>query len=295
MAELSLKQQFVRLLREVLRNSGMTRGELIGHLRISASGMSQMLNGDLLPTIRRLDQIIELLHPSAEDAEKLQTMVLWLRSGSSRCPSEFNRRLFMARCQSSLSIEQLAMAAAIPVSRLRRLERTAYAEPTSEEISTLSGILGQPLKDGYFVTAAEAPLEVADSEISVLPMISVESLESYSARMDLIRFSEKNRIGYWAFYLLPAEAVTVVRASSSHFGIDLPGQVELVLGSRRPGRFFSLDLCRAARGGGLFLDGDVKQYGDGVLAAHRNARPVWRLPVLRMSHIPDGGFSYAQG
>ena len=289
-----MKQQFVRLLREVLRNSGMTRGELIGHLRISASGMSQMLNGDLLPTIRRLDQIIELLHPSAEDAEKLQTMVLWLRSGSSRCPSEFNRRLFMARCQSSLSIEQLAMAAAIPVSRLRRLERTSYAEPTSEEISTLSGILGQPLKDGYFVTTDDmvqrAPLEVADSAISVLPLISVESLGSYSARMDLIRFSEKNRIGYWSFYLLPAEAVTVVRASSSQFGIDLPGQIELVLGNRRPGRFFRLDLCRDARGGGLFLDGDVKQYGDGVLAAHSGARPVWRLPVLRMSHIPDGGF-----
>ena len=72
MAELSLKQQFVRSLRGMLRNSGMTRGELIAHLGISASAMSQMLKGELLPTASRLDKIIEFLHPPVDEAEKLQ-------------------------------------------------------------------------------------------------------------------------------------------------------------------------------------------------------------------------------
>ena len=39
MAELALKEQFARLLRGILRNSGLTRRELIDDLGISASGM----------------------------------------------------------------------------------------------------------------------------------------------------------------------------------------------------------------------------------------------------------------
>ena len=299
MSELALKERFARLLREVLRGSGMTRGELIARLGISASGMSQMLNGDILPTVQRLDRMIELMHPAADDAEKLQNMLLWLRSGSAKCPSEFNRRLFMARCQRAMTIEELAMASAIPAGRLRRLERTAYAAPTPDEVAALSGILGQPLRDGVFVSdlvpARTAPLEVADSAITALPMIDAESLGSYSARLDFVRFVEDHGIGFWPFYLLPAEAVAVVRAPSEKFGVALPGHLELVLGKDRPQGFTELDLCRAARGGGLFIDGDMSLYGQGLLAASRqDGRAAWRLPILQMNHIPDGG-SNAQG
>ena len=296
MAELALKEQFVRLLRGILRDSGMTRAELIGRLGMSASGLSQMLNGGMLPTIRRLDRIIEILHPAADDAEKLQNMLLWLRSGSAKCPSEFNRRLFMARCQRSMTIEQLAMASAIPAGRLRRLERTSYAAPTPEEVAALSGILGQPLEDGVFVAdlvpAHTAKFEVADSALTALPLIDVEALEKYSARMDIVRFVEEHGAGFWPFYLLPAEAVAVVRAPSARFGVDLPGRLELVLGHCRPDGFMRLDLCRAPRGGGFFIEGDTDLYGDRLSAAARKGgKPSWRLPILQMNHIPDGGLN----
>ena len=298
MAELALKEQFARLLRGILRDSGVTRRELIDRLEISASGMSQMLKGDLLPTLQRLDLIIELLHPAAEDAEKLQNMLLWLRSGGAKCPSEFNRRLFMARCQRSMTIEELAMASAIPASRLRRLERTSYAAPTPDEVAALSGILGQTLEDGVFVAdlvpGRTAPLEVADSAITALPLIDVKSLKSYSARMDLVRFAEDNGVGFWPFYLLPTEAVAAVRAPSKAFGVDLPGYLELVLGRGRPKGFMRLDLC-AARGGALFIDGDASLYGNALPPlARESGKPLWRLPILQMNHIPDGGLN-AQG
>lgn len=293
MAEFSLKEQFVRLLREVVRDSGVTRAELIGRLGISASAVSQMLNGDLLPTVRRLDQVIEILHPAADDAEKLQNMLLWLRSGGSRCLSEFNRRLFMARCQNSLTIERLAMASAIPASRLRRLERTAYAEPTKEEAATLSSILGQALMDDLLITdfdtSRSAPLEVAESQNMALPKITVESLSAYSAGMDFLKFAEKNGVGFLDFHLLPAEAVAAVSASAAEFGVALPGTLELVLGNRRPAKFMRIELCGKKAGAGFFMDGDETLFGKGLLTSPPGScEAAWRLPVLQVNHIPGG-------
>ena len=292
MAELTLKQQFVRLMRDILRNSRMTRVELIDRLGVSSSTMSQMLNGDLVPNIQRLDSIIELLHPAAEDAEKLQYMVLWLRMGSIHCPSEFNRRLFMARCENALTIEQLAAATTIPVRRLRRLERTAYAEPTPDELMTLSSILGRPLKDDMFISDmrldAAAPLEVAESSTSMLPQITADCLEKYSADRKFGHFVADNCVGFYPFQSLPAEAMALVRAPAARFHVALPGELMLVLGQERPRGFARLDLCRLPRGRGLFVAGDAALYGD--LLAEGNAvrsRASWRLPVLQLIHIPE--------
>jgi len=292
MAELSLKQQFVRSLRGMLRAGGRTRGELIAHLGVSASAMSQMLNGDLLPTVARLDQIIEFLHPAADEAKKLQDMLLWLRSGARRGLSEFNRRLFMARCQNSLTIEELAEASAIPAARLRRLEGSSCAVPSMEEAAALSAVLGISLGSGLIAADAAggsgaAPLQVAESADVALPRIAADVLSTYSARKDFLKFAESNCIGFWSFHMLPAEAVAVVSAPAERFGVSLPGVLELVLGSRRPEGFARLDLCKAS-GGGFFVDGDGGAYGAWLLAGHgEKIRTSWRLPVLQLNHIPE--------
>ena len=295
MAEISLKEQFLRLLNQIVRDSGTTRAELCDRLGISASAVSQMLSGDMLPTVRRLDQIIELLHPAADDAEKLQNMLLWLRSGSSRKLSEFNRRLFMARCQNSLTIEQLALASAIPASRLRRLERTAYAEPTMDEAATLSHILGQALVDGLLMPPPAPALtpvrKVAESaDDMVLPRITLERLSNYFAGDDILRFAERNGCGFLAFHLLPAEAVAAVRAPAERFGAALPGTLELVLGNDRPYGFMRIELCRERSGDGFFMDGDGALAGCLWTADSHKRAAAWRLPVLQVNHIPQGGF-----
>ncbi|MBQ6352944.1 MAG: helix-turn-helix domain-containing protein [Lentisphaeria bacterium] len=170
MAELSLKEQFTRTLRGALRASGVPRGELIRQLDVSASALSQMLSGALVPTLPRLDRIIEVLHPPVAVAEQLQTMLLWLRSGALHYPSAFNRRLFMARCSKKLTHEQLAELASMTVNRLRRLERTAYAEPTAAEVLTLSRLLdyplsGDPVVDTPVGGAGPEPLLAAENSI----------------------------------------------------------------------------------------------------------------------------------
>ena len=291
MAEFSLKQQFVRSLREAVSTAGATRAALTAHLGLSASAVSQMLSGDILPTLKRLDQLIEFLHPEPDDAEKLETMLLWLRAGSDRCPSEFNRRLFMARCRNALSIEKLATMSAIPASRLRRLERTAYAEPTGDEAAALSMILGQPLKDGVFVAEPDkAPQEVAESPTLMLPRISVECLAKYSAKTDFLRFVADNGRGFLAFHLLPAEAAAAVIAPAETFGAALPGKLELILGSGCPKGFVRLELCGRSSGRGFFMDGEPAWARAGFFAPRPGrARAAWRLPILQVNHIPEGG------
>ena len=95
MAKTSLKQQFLRLLRDVMRRNGVRQAEVARRLGMSASAISQVMNGVLLPSQRRLDQLFEILHPEVKEAEELQRMLYWLRSGREFPTSGNNRRLFV--------------------------------------------------------------------------------------------------------------------------------------------------------------------------------------------------------
>lgn len=291
MAELSLKEQFSRSLRGVLQKSGVPRGELIRRLKVSASALSQMLNGSLLPTLQRLDRIIEVLRPSVREAENLQTMLLWLRSGVSRCPSAFNRRLFMARCRRGLTIEQLAKLSTFPVARLRRLERTAYAEPTGDELLALSRLLEYPLSDDPLFAASvngerkDLPA-VAESELMALPQITGDVLRQYPGKGDFPNFALAHYLQYLSFRDLPGEAAAVICGKARDFELALPGNVELVLAERRPHGFAKLDLCCLKQDGDFFLDGGAG--GVPVPGKRRRGSVRWRLPVVMVNFTPEG-------
>lgn len=293
MAELSLKEQFSRALRGVLQKSGVPRGELIRRLNVSASALSQMLNGSLLPTLQRLDRIIEVLRPPVQEAEKLQTMLLWLRSGVSHCPSAFNRRLFMARCRRGLTLEQLASLSTFPLSRLRRLERTAYAEPTGDELLALSRLLEYPLSDDPLFAASvreehKVLPAVAESELMALPQITGDALRQYSGKGDFPNFALEHYLQYLSFRDLPGEAAAVICGKARDFDLALPGYVELVLAERIPRGFAKLDLCCPKAGNGFFLDGGSGGGGVPVPGGKRRGSVRWRLPVVMVNFTPEG-------
>lgn len=293
MAELSLKQQFLRSLKAILHSSGMSRKELGSRLELSPSALSQIFNGGMLPTQQRLDRFFELLHPTVDEAEKLQDMLLWLRAGFTHYPSVFNRKLFLARCHLGMSLDALSRASDIPVNRLRRLERTAYAEPTPDEIFVLSTVLGYPLSDDPLMTygsiPTEKPLMTAESDIVMLRRLTVEDLRKYSKDADFLDFVSKVRHGYLSFRDLPGEAEAVLCAETSELNIRMPGVVEVVLACRRPSRFAELDLCCVGDKREFFLhEGDGKLGGDWLAEHDTHGAVIWRLPVVRMNFIPEG-------
>lgn len=291
MAELSLKQEFVRLLHEVVRGGGMAGVELADRLGISASALSQMLSGKLLPTLPRLDMLVEALHPNADTAKRLQDMLLWLRSGCAGRPSDFNRRLFMVRCEKSLSVEQLAERAAIPVARVRRMERTAYAVPTAGELAALNSALGAELdvKAGGEPGGGVPSFDAAEANEEMLPLIPVEALEEAAGRgEDVLAEVLSCGMDFVALRGVPPEAAAVVRSGAARFGVAMPGTLELVLGRKRPRGFVDIALCADGEGRGLFVTGAAPLFGgagDEGRQAAKNA--AWRLPVLRMNYIPE--------
>ena len=137
-----LKQRFVKLLRDLLKRNGIHQKDLVQELGVTASAASQIFSGALIPSQTRLDQLFELLKPEVEEAELLEDMAFWLRSGRRVMPSEANRKLFFMRCRSGLSNAELAGRTALPLARVNALENQPGAVPDPMELAALAEVLG---------------------------------------------------------------------------------------------------------------------------------------------------------
>ena len=290
MAELSLKQQFVRLLRDILIRSGVRQKDLVRHLGISASAMSQMLSGLLIPTPKRLDQMFELLRPRVEDAEKLQHMIYWLRSGRNRMPSGMNRRLFMLRCQRGLSVSQLSAACGISEARLRRLERFPSVRMSVAEEAALAEVFG--CSDGYlsgksgYEQSVSLPLEASDAHLVSLPSVDLEELREYAPPESIGRFVFSRARRFLQRAALPPEALAAVCAPAEQLRLALAGEVELILGDERPKGFLKLELCHAVAGG-FFIRGESGMFHPEALGRPcEDATVKWSVPVLEVCYMP---------
>lgn len=286
MAEPSLKQQFLRLLREVMRRSGMQRKELMCRLGISASAMSQIFSGAMLPSQKRLDQLCEILHPALEEAESLQSMLYWLRSGRNRMPSDANRRLFMLRCRSGLTIRELAERSSISEARLRRLENSGGSRLSDDEIARLLPILECSAEDlnidAAYGGAVSLPATAAEEDTVSLPRLELCDLEEYSEAEHIGNFAFDHARDFVERGLLSASATAVVCAEADELKAVVPGHFALTLGDRRPEEFLELELCRGEKGGFF-----VRGIGAGIFGAPpENEEVRWALPILELCYIP---------
>lgn len=287
MAKTPLKQQFLHLLRDVMRRNGVRQADVARHLNMSASAMSQVMSGVMLPSQRRLDQMFEFLHPDLEEAEELQHMLYWLRSGRDSLTSGSNRRLFMLRCRSGMSIRQLSESTGMTGARLRKLENAAGACPTSEEATKLAGALGCSTdeligEEKSYEASAALPVEAAEGLRCSLPMISLADMTAYSAEDDIGEFAQRLVREYVAGDAV-AGASAVVGVSASELFSDLPGDFFLTLGDRNAEKNAALRLCRNASGE-FFVrgarSGVFRKPGGGT-------DEVWSVPILEICYIPQ--------
>lgn len=299
-------------IKAALKSGRRRQKALAGHLGITASAVSQMLHGRLLPDREKMEAILEFLMADARLSGLL--MELWRRSRLGDFPerSDFNRR-FVELCRGrGLSVPQLAVRSGLTTARLRELSDDPGARPDGEERRILSGIFGCApddwLPDEAEQTYGDFPTPVLEAgdrnggevlipecfpgggRIEELPLLSLAELAAFSPQTDsLAGFAETN--SRRSLPHLPVEAVGVVAVSadSADLGLALPGEVRLLLAEHRPPGFHKLDLA-ADRNGGFRLC--VQERDAGKIRSLMCGRPRgrfrerWRLPVLELTLVP---------
>lgn len=280
-----LKQRFVKLLRELLKRNGIHQKDLVQKLGVTASAASQIFSGALIPSQPRLDQLFELLKPEVEEAELIEEMAFWLRSGRRVMPSEANRKLFFLRCRSGLSNAELAGRTALPLARVNALENQPGAVPDPVELAALAEVLGNGVFELTDSGAAEfgGRVEAADSgRVALLPQIGVEELCDYDGRERIGDLAARRARGF-ADYLggFPGAAAVFV-APAAALGLEGSGTFKAVLCEATPRGMEKLFLCADAagkffiRGGGCFSPADG---GD---------EAEWSIPLVEITYAPGG-------
>ena len=278
-----LKQHFVKLLRELLERNGIQQKDLGLKLGITASAASQILGGAMTPSQPRMDQLLELLKPEVAEAQLLQDMVFWLRSGRREMPSGANRKLFFLRCRGGLSESDLARLSGLSSKRLHALENQPGAIPSEAELAALSAVLGEGVSE---IAAPDRRdddqyLEAADSErLALLPQIGIDELRNYDGAEPIGDFASRHARGFTACADISPEAMAVCVMPAAAMGLDGLGVLKMALGEKTPRGWEKIWLC-ADSAGELFIRGWAF-----APAADSRRRAEWSIPLLEISYAP---------
>ena len=287
MTDSSLKQRFLRLLREIMRRNKVRQKDLAKHLSVSASAMSQIMNGLLPPSQKRLDQMFELLKPELQEAEQLQDMLYWLRSGRRHLTLESNRRLFMLRCRCGISLRQLSESTMIPMARLRKLENSANTCISVDEAEALAGALGCSAKEltegNEYEAQAVAPLEAAEGDRIIVPRIGLAELADCPAGGNVGNHASDLARKFTECESYLDSATVVADASSEELHAAIPGSFSLTLGERRRDDSAGLELCMNTEGEFFVRGGRTGVFG----VPGGGSSAVWSVPILKICYFPE--------
>ena len=278
-----LKQRFVKLLRELLRRSGIRQKDLGPKLGVTASAASQILNGAMTPSQSRMDQLLELLKPEVAEAQLLQDMAFWLRSGRREMPSPTNRKLFFLRCRSGLSAADLARLAGIEPKRVHALENQPGAIPSDLELAALSAVLGEGVAELAAADGGDACryVEAADSEhTAMLPQIGIGELRNYDGTEPIGDFAVRRARGFVECSDISPDAAAVCVVPAAEVELDGFGVLKMTLGEK-PQRGMEKILLCADPAGKPFIRG-----WSFAPAADSRRKAVWSIPLLEISYTP---------
>lgn len=278
-----LKQRFVKLLRELLKRNGIQQKDLVRRLGVTASAASQIFSGALIPSQARVDQLFEILKPEVHEAQLLQDMAFWLRSGRKEMPSCANRKLFFLRCRSGLPAADVARLSGIAPQRLDALENQPGAVPGVDELAALTAVLGG---DGPGIAAHGVQEDVAYAEaadgggVAMLPRIGAKELRDYDGRERITDFSSRHATGFAKCAGVSAQAAAVCVVPATEVGFGGSGTLKMILSEAAPPELEKISLCADASGK-LFIRGGLL---DAAPDARRQAE--WSIPLLEISYAP---------
>ena len=284
-----LAVEFGRRLKSALVESGCRQSDLAMRLGISASAISQMLNGKMLPTLRRLNEILEFISASPAMAADLSAMLNGIKSGENAVKSEFNLRFFRMRCRRGLSPQQLANRLGMSAERLLALENDPEAQLTLEEADILAEIFDcspEFLLSGREYTYGRDPsvaLEVADRQAGFVPVLRLEDMDGYAPGVSLrdffaLRSREKQLL---SINYADCEPVAI-NADAAELGLPFTGIARILLCDERPDGFAECYLCRDRAGSYQLRDGNSALLGCFSMESKGRFKPLWRLPVLEI-------------
>ena len=140
MAVTDLKAQFCKQLKKYIKNAGVKQCELASALKMSASAVSQMLSGLIVPNVKQLDIIMEKIALDRVTCAVLRDYLIRIRSGEEDLRSPLNDFIRDSRIKAGLSIEELSEQSGIPVEDLNNLENMLAMQPMPSEAARLAAV-----------------------------------------------------------------------------------------------------------------------------------------------------------
>ena len=147
MSESDLKKHFAILLKGYVKRSKLRQLEVARRLDISASAVSQMLSGRVMPNLKQLDEITRMLALSRFECAELRDCLARIRSGDEGLRSPLNDFIRSSRIRSGLSLEQLSEKTGIPPEHLEMLENKLNIQPSPYEAVRLAAVFECNIND----------------------------------------------------------------------------------------------------------------------------------------------------
>lgn len=137
-----LKVHFGKLLKQYIRQSKVRQLDVAQALDLSPSAVSQMLSGRIIPHLKQLDTITQLLQLERPVCAELRDCLMRIRSGDEHLRSPLNDFIRSSRTRCGLSLKQLSAMTGIPEENLEMLETKLNVQPTPHEAVRLAAIFG---------------------------------------------------------------------------------------------------------------------------------------------------------
>ena len=282
-------------LREHLRQQRLRQAELAAALSMTPSAVSQILSGRIVPNQQTFDRILEILSLSGEDREKLQSLLLGIRSEMYRMRSPLNRRIHMLRSRAGHSLAEAERLSGISTIRMIQLENISSAVPSESEREALTRLFGVELmpEDDNGGVLASPILEVSDHRSGFdedgrgshyILCMSPADFADFGADETLSDYIDAH-----PFDFVPADfspkwnTPVLVQGSGEAFHLKMRGRVRIIVAEVGSVEKPAVVFCGDGRGN-CFLRGS-REAGF-PFSSDRRFRAVWRLPVVDMSFRP---------
>ena len=290
MAVTELKLKLGALIRVYLKHSKLRQLDFARALNVSASAVSQMLSGRMVPSLAQLDIICQKLALDRNQTAELRDCLTRIRTGEAHISSPLNDFLKSARIRRGLSISQLSNLTGIPAKDISTLETKVGVRPSPTEAVRLAAVLECEIAELWQSTPPPQyypnPLELREhgayqaKPAKNVPVVRLNSLSAFDSQFDTPQeFAWRHLIGVSQ---AADSDLMVVRAPGPMLGWPPRYELELLVAPEMPGEPGLAVLTPTPAGielGEIGQDGAALMLRDGT----QLEAPPWRWPVKGMS------------